>query len=292
MAIIWKNGDYLPTDRVISAADRGFLLGDGVFETILVSDTQPVFFNQHMERLQKGLNALYMPPFEGFEIKPIIHELKTRNGITGNCAMRITMTRGPVGRGLSAIPMAQIKPTVVIALSNGAPSQAQPLKLHLSDVRVFSSAEDRSFKSLSGYGPNIRARYEAAAADCDDALLFNEMGHLVGASAANVFMIEPGRVLKTPPLNDGVLPGITRSVLMQACRKVGWTVHETSILRTQIKNKALALTNCLVGVNGGYAVYAENLKTNQSFLIEAIEELKKILHTAVMEDINREKSAL
>ena len=313
--IIWRNGDYGPADQAVSAMDRGFLLGDGAFETLCVTKGVPEFWAQHMARLQYGLACLSMPALTLEDIGTIIRELTARNGLGKRCVMRITVTRGAAGRGLTPIAAAQIKPTVVISLSDAPPllmdkAADKVIGLHIAEARIFSKDGARGFKSLSGYGANIRARYEAAAAGCDEALVFNEQDNIVCASAANVFHIDEGRVLTTPPLSDGALPGIVRGVLIKAAGGAGWRVEEASLSLEQVQKGGLFLTNSLLGLapaaiaapyrqSQALALREATLKKatvkkaavkkaagQNSFVKKAIEELRELYHTALQQDLS------
>lgn len=226
MERVWLNGAILPRDQArIDPADRGFLLGDGVFETIAVCGGEICHLPAHLARLAQGAGVLGITA----DLTPVpaaARALLIANGLrpgdSGNtkagrdAVLRLTLTRGRGARGV--LPQGVGEATLLIT--------AQPLRTPLREAgtaaRVITARQtarnEKSplsrIKSLA-YGDSILARQEAAAAGADDALLCNSEGALAEASAANLLLCLNGTWL-TPPVEDGALPGIGRALALEA----------------------------------------------------------------------------
>jgi branched-chain amino acid aminotransferase len=205
---VWLNGARLAAQEArIDPADRGFTLGDGVFETIRASAGVPDYGEQHLARLRHGAKMLGIDiPYTDTVLLAALASIADR----ADCALRLTLTRGPMARGI--LPVGPAHATVLItALPLPAPLPPARVMIARSTVRNERSPLSR-IKSLN-YLDSIMARQEAHAAGYDDALLLNTRGTLAEASAANVFLLCNGHWI-TPPVADGALPGLARSRLL------------------------------------------------------------------------------
>ena len=247
---VWLNGDYTDGASQIAVNDRGFLLGDGVFETLLVKNGAPVFLEAHLSRLSRGLELMRLPSPGLDEIGPVFQELAHLNGAEDREAVgRLTVTRGVGARGLVSSDAVGLIPTI-LATVDAAPTETKEcVKLHLTerirDVRSITS----SFKSLSGYQENQAARFEATDAGCDEALLVNASGRIACAATANVFAVDQDGVVRTPPVSDGAMPGVVRSLLLESSGSHGIAIEETPIEPALLASaSSIFLTNSLIGV--------------------------------------------
>lgn len=190
----------------IAATDRGLTLGDGLFETIAVSGGRPVWLEEHLARLAASAETMGIACDRGFVTREVAVLLTdVANGI-----LRITLTRGSGGRGLG---QGGADPTLLLTLNPWAPDLAfAPARLITSTVCRNAGSPAARMKTLS-CADNILAAREAVAADVDDALMLNAAGHIACSTIANVFVLRSGALL-TPPLSDGVLPGIVRGQLV------------------------------------------------------------------------------
>ncbi|WP_411869525.1 aminotransferase class IV [Vulcanococcus limneticus] len=215
-AIAWLAGRWDSPDALaIPLSDRGLLLADGLFETVLVEAGQPRLLAEHLERWHEAAALLAMAPPPGpAALEPLIHEAVARAGV-GACsaALRLNWSRGSGGanaRGLD-LPAPGGPPLEHRFWLQLTPTQPafQPL------TAITSRQERRNADSLLSrcksfaYGPAIQARHEARRAGADDALLLSTTGELCCATAANLLVRRTGRWL-TPPLSSGCLPGIMR----------------------------------------------------------------------------------
>jgi branched-chain amino acid aminotransferase len=205
---IWIDGRIEAADgRHLSAFDRGFQLGDGVFETLRARGGRPTELEEHLARLRRSAEGL--------------------DGPAGDASIRITVTRGTItGRGL--LPLEETHATVVIQAWPVPPTPTDHLErgLHLvaSSVRRDPESPLAALKTTSR-ADYVYARLEARRAGADDALFLTIDGHLSEATSANIFLVRAGE-LATPGLDAAILPGTTRSWILGWAREAGLAVHE------------------------------------------------------------------
>jgi branched-chain amino acid aminotransferase len=256
------NGQWVPEQEAkVSVFDRGFLYGDGLFETIRLYHGRPFRWAQHMRRLQCGLELLRLGlPFSLDALRTQAAELVQRNALDEG-VLRLSVSRGPGPRGYSAQGAGPA--TVVLSLhpSAQATAPARPIRLHTSGVRVWTADPLAQIKSANKLR-HILARVEAEAAGADAALLLNEQGQVAEADSANVFWIEAG-VVCTPPLEAGVLPGITRAVVLELCPRLDLTWREAVAWpQTLWSAEAVFLTSSVQGIVSVGALDGRPLSTS------------------------------
>ncbi|MEB3350720.1 MAG: aminotransferase class IV [Cyanobacteriota bacterium] len=206
--IAWIEGRWGHPDQLaVPLSDRGLLLADGLFETLLVEAGRPQLLAEHLERWRQGAALLGMaPPPAAGELAPLIAEAVARSGIgSGSGALRLNWSRGSGGRGLD-LPAAT-RPRCWLQLSPHRPLFT-PVRGRISRLERRQATLLSRCKTF-GYGGAIQARREAVAAGAQEGLLLGEGGQLCCASAANLLVRRRGRWL-TPPLASGCLPGVMR----------------------------------------------------------------------------------
>jgi branched-chain amino acid aminotransferase len=225
MSLVWLNGALLQADAArIDPADRGFTLGDGVFETLRADSGMAAQMARHLARLRRGAAVL------GIEVS--FSNLALAEAVAAvaggaDCAVRMTLTRGKMARGV--LPSVDGVPTLLISAS-ALPASAKPARVIVSrQTRRNEFSPLSRIKSLN-YGDSIVARREAAAQGADDALLLNTGGDLAEATAANVILMIDGSWV-TPRVEDGALPGIARGLLIESGKVDECTVTERDIER-------------------------------------------------------------
>lgn len=243
MKYVHLNGRLVPEEAArISPYDRGFTLGDAVFETLRAYAGRPFGLDEHLERLKRSCEAARIP-LDVAPLRRAVDEVIRANGFVkphdphappaaaglADAAVRITVTRGIGGRGAS--PKGVGAPTVVVTASPvTVPPETYEKGLTLVSARrhrVPATSLDPGIKSTN-YLVHVLARIEAEEAGADDALFLDAQGHVVEATQANVFAIREGRLL-TPPLEAGCLPGATRTALMKLANAVGLVAHERAL---------------------------------------------------------------
>ena len=250
---VWVNGRFHKQfDPVFSASDRGALIGDGAFETLLAIDGVCVFADAHLNRLKTGLDILRIPSPDFSQLDTTIRRLWSKNDVgAGKASVRITVTRGAAGRGVLRVS-GGVAPTCCISLENAPPPPQAPVRLTLSERVRPSTSSVNGFKSISGYQEHQLARFEAGDRGFDDAVLVNEFGRIVCASAANLFLIGDEGALITPPPSEGAMPGVIRAEICAIARELGVECRERSVSPSMIEGRWVMLTNSLIGVTPGY----------------------------------------
>lgn len=217
--------------------DRGLLLGDGLFETILARDGELILFEQHIERLQASCMALGLPAPYLNDTRALCQSmLDDLEPGAARAAVRLTMTAGSGGRGLER--PAEAEPHIFASVT-ASPRPIGAVNLVTSEVRRNEGSPASRLKTLS-YIDNVLARCAASPAE---ALLLNNRQEIACASAANIFWVRGGKLF-TPHLDCGVLNGIMRQQVLAVAE-----VEEVRAPRAMLEGAdAVFLTNSLVGV--------------------------------------------
>lgn len=225
--------------------DRGLLLGDGLFETILARDGALVMMEAHGLRMQAAAATLDLPfPSLDFLIDAALGALRQADLQSGRAAVRLTLTAGSGGRGLDR-PLSPAPR--LLASAAPAPRPSGPVSLVLTRVRRNESSPAARLKTLA-YLDQVLARREAQAQGADEALMLNTRGSVACAAAANLFWIVDGR-LCTPSLDCGVLDGIMRAQVLAAAAACGLDVGEVDQEPDVLdRAEAVFLTSSLIGV--------------------------------------------
>jgi len=243
------NGRIVPEiEAVVPVNDRGFLYGDGLFETIRVCHGRAFRLAQHLDRLGRGAAFLKIKlPFTNDALRQSVQELITRNELA-EAILRITLSRGVGERGY--LPRDANHPTLAMTLHPAPvvdPGRALEWAVITSSYRV--SAGD----ALAGYKTankliNVIARMAAKENGASEALLLNPADEVAEATSANLFWIQSGQIF-TPPLGVGLLPGITRAVTMEICERLGIAAQEKAIQAEALRRAEGAfLTQSAFGV--------------------------------------------
>jgi branched-chain amino acid aminotransferase len=221
VAQVWLNGRLVPADTPqLSVGDRGFQLGDGVFETLRARRGWVIELADHLDRLQGSAAAVSIPlPEDVADLIPAaIRQLLDANDLAAaDSALRITVSRGALaGRGMLPAGWQDAQPTIAI--------QAWP---YLPPPAIFLERGVRAITTTLRHDPGSRlagvkttsradhvvARLEAELAEVDDAIFLTVDGRVSEATSANVFAVA-GADLATPPRSAGILAGTTRSWLL------------------------------------------------------------------------------
>ena len=208
----WGHPDQLS----LPLSDRGLQLADGLFETLLVEEGQPLLLKQHLERWRTSAALLGMATPPGAEaLRPRIAEAVRRSGIRQG-ALRLNWSRGSGGRGLDLPAAEDPQPIHRFWLQLVACQPAfSALTTIISRYERRNAYSQVSHCKTFAYGGQIQARREARAAGAEEALLLSSEGELCCSSAANLLVQRSGRWL-TPPASSGCLPGVMRRQALEA----------------------------------------------------------------------------
>ena len=206
--------------------DRGFLYGDGIFETLRSYNGTPFKLTEHLERLRSSAKKLKIP------LEYTIDELS--NYIDGLIAInddpdvyiRITLSRGPGNSGL-AINKGP-KPTLLIQTKPFTPYQEElyekGMDLIISNVRRSTSCPISCHKTINLL-TSILLKEETRKKSASEAIILNTDGYVAECVISNIFIVKDKNVI-TPPLDTNILPGITRRTVLDICRNKGITAKE------------------------------------------------------------------
>ncbi len=213
--ICYFNGSLIPIEDIkLSITDRGFLYGDGIFETIRIYNKIPFCFEQHLHRLKVGAKHLALPLPDSKTITQTVHSLIKSNSIS-NGTLRITVTGGDTDQTLwPRSPL--VKSTILITAKKTIPYKEKHYEQGYKAITISFPRNELSplagIKSLN-YLENILGRREATEANCQEGLFLNTKGELTEGTISNLFIYD-GNTLLTPPVNSGILPGITRNTVI------------------------------------------------------------------------------
>lgn len=247
-AHIWLDGRLLPADVPhLSAFDRGFQLGDGVFETLRARAGSVTELDAHLARLHRSAAGLEIPlahdvdPLIGAGITSLLNEDRL-DGPGVDASVRITVSRGSF-RSRGVLPVGEsVAPTIVIQAWPVVPAPAthleRGLRLVVSAVRRDPQDPLATLKTTSR-AEYVFARLEARRVGADDALFLTTDDHLSESTSANLFFVRASPVdglleLATPSLECAILPGTTRSWLLGWAADAGLRPVEARLGRSDL----------------------------------------------------------
>ena len=233
---VFLNGRILREDKArISPLDRGFTFADGVYEVIPSYNNKRFLFEEHLTRLKKSLNKLFIPcPQVLDELNSILSELHKKNGFK-NQFFYIQITRG-VQDIRSHEAESEILPTVFITSQNLDlnPYRNNPDKKGLS-VRLEEDIRwARCDIKTTGLTGNILSSHDPSKSKVDE-IIFHKNGIINEGSKSNVFILIENSVL-TPSLDQNILPGITRDFIIEKLRGTDLEVLETEVSLDQFRS--------------------------------------------------------
>ncbi len=230
MTHVWLDGRFRPGDKAtVPATDPAFLYGHGVFEVIRAYGGVPFRLADHLDRMRRSARRFGIP-FRVPDLDPVVRGLCRRNGLK-DAYVRITLSAGGhllvLARRLSPVPKAWYE--------RGAKAMFAPW---IRDPRTPLTGH----KTLN-YLENILSHREALRRGCADMLYSGPRGELLEGCATNVFLVRRGRLV-TPALGRGILPGVTRKVILELAPATERVVHRRELAAAD----EAFLTNALIEV--------------------------------------------
>ncbi|MFD2174584.1 D-amino-acid transaminase [Rhodobacter lacus] len=224
--IVYLNGDYMPEEEAkVSIFDRGFVMGDAVYEVTSVLDGKILEFEGHMARLERSLSELQMVcPLTREDWLAIHHELVTRNELVDGM-IYLQVSRGNAGDRDFHFPPAGTPPTVVL-YTQSKPGLADDPKAKVG-IKVISIPDlrwhRRDIKTVQLLYPSM-AKMAAEAAGKHDAW-FVEDGFVTEGSSNNVYIVKGSKII-TRQLSHDILHGITRASLLKYAAEAQMEIEE------------------------------------------------------------------
>jgi len=221
----------------ISVFDRGFLYGDGAFESLRTYQGKPFLLEQHLKRLLGALRQLRIaPPLPALEFKKAVLKTLAANNLK-EAYIKIIVTRGTAkGHGLSP-KNRQGKSTIIIIVEKLAD---QPKKIFVSGWSAIISVISKSdlptdrLKSLC-YLDNVLAKLEAERGGADEAFLLDKKGNLAEGTVSNIFIVK-NNTIYTPPKSAPILAGVTREYVLKMAKQSAFMATEKIISIKELYN--------------------------------------------------------
>ena len=247
--IVFLNGQFVSEPQaVVPINDRGFMYGDGLFETMRVVGGKPFRMAQHLERMVRGAEFLRIKmPHTPKELHKYTEQLIEKNKMP-DAILKVLLTRGPGHRGY--LPNGAGPATLAMTLHETPAlvrdNQAQ-WSLVTSPYRIPAADAFSSFKTTSKI-LYVMARADAAERGADEALLVNTNGEAAETATGNLFWVYQDKIC-TVPTGRGVLPGITRAVVLEICQTLGLQTNKRVIKPEALRNSdGIFVTQSALGI--------------------------------------------
>jgi branched-chain amino acid aminotransferase len=216
MPLLTNLNGHIAETAQISVLDRGFLYGDSIYEVIRTFRGRHFGLKEHLARLRQSASYLYMTvPWTDAEIQAEVERTLAQASWLESY-IRVVVTRGTES-AITLQPSAELQPNLLIVISAIAPEPVlSETGLHLvipRRIRNNKNALDPAAKT-GNYLNNILALLEAQQMGAEDALLLNSQGEITEATTSNFWMVRQNTVF-TPPVEAGILQGITRTFILQ-----------------------------------------------------------------------------
>jgi branched-chain amino acid aminotransferase len=233
---VYINGRLVPAAEArISVFDHGLLYGDGIFEGLRIYHGKVFRLEEHITRLYESAKAIWLEIPIAFEAMcRAVNETVRANGLNEGY-VRLIVTRGCGTLGLDANLCKD--PQVIIIADTIA---LYPRELYESGLEIITASTVRNhpaalnprIKSLN-YLNNILAKIEGIRAGCIEVLMLNHKGEIAECTGDNIFVVKGG-ALYTPPIDAGILAGVTRKAVIELARAAGISVHEVPLTKHDV----------------------------------------------------------
>lgn len=234
--ILYLNGEFKSLeDGWVRIEDRGFELGDGIYEVVKVMNGRPVWLGDHLARLYRSLGEIRLTDASvGHEFETVLPELVTRSGITDGM-IYVQVTRGHAPRDF-VFPHPPNPTVLAYTRVKKLPAEEEIYRgtaLHPVEDMRWARCDIKSTNLLAA----VLAKEEAKEAGADEALFLDAEGLVREGGSSNVFAVLDG-VIRTHPLSNRILGGITRLHVIQLARELGYTVEERAFTLADITTAA------------------------------------------------------
>ncbi len=234
MTIAYLNGQFLPlAETKVSAMDRGFLFGDGVYEVIPVYAGQPFRLQQHLQRLKNSLSAIQLNiGYDLAKLETVIFELIKRNGEEPEASVYLQCTRGASPVREHIFPK-HIEPTVFAYCTPQQSKSMTELSLGIKAITATDIRWQRCDIKAITLLPNVLWRQKAVENHVQETIFINN-GFAIEGTSTNLFVITSNQIT-TPPLSHHILGGITRDLVLELAKQHLLKIQEASISEQQLR---------------------------------------------------------
>lgn len=248
--IVYLNGSLVERDKAyISISDHGFLYGYGLFQTTRAYNGKMFLLHKHIERLINAAQVIGMgEKVEAGELERACRDTLKANELK-EARVRVTVTNGES----AALPWVEAggMPTVLVTAEPYMPfpeeKYKEGFKVGIASVKRCRQSVLSTMKSIN-YLISVMARVEAAENELDENIVLNDSGYVAEGGSSNIFFVE-GESLLTPSKDSGIIPGVTREVIIKIAKKMGMSVKEGDISPDAIEAfDEVFMTNCLIEV--------------------------------------------
>lgn len=249
--VVYINGTLVSQEEArVSIFDRGFLYGDGLFETMRSYSGQVFRLEHHLSRLFSALKILNISiPFNPLQLKKAVYYTLKANNLN-EAYIRLAISRGEGSLGPN--PAGCVSPNVIIIAKNFEPYPAISYEGGLKAVVVSTrqnAASPLSQMKSANFLNYILARMEATSKGVDEGILLNTEGYVAEATTSNIFIVKD-RTLSTPSEGSGILPGITRQAILEISSSTGIikAFEKKVVLDELFESQECFLTNTLMEI--------------------------------------------
>ncbi len=226
---------YAKQDAKISVYDHGLLYGDGVFEGMRAYSGHVFRLHEHLARLYESAQAIMLTiPMSNQALAEAVNQTLAHNKLS-DAYIRLVVTRGAGSLGID--PGKTSDPQVIIIADH---IELYPKEMYANGMEIVTASTIRNhpaalnprIKSLN-YLNNVLAKLEGKRAGCMEALMLNHVGEVAECTGDNIFIVHRGE-LHTPPIDAGILEGITRNAVIELAKQLGIIVHEKCMTRHDV----------------------------------------------------------
>jgi 4-amino-4-deoxychorismate lyase len=234
-----------PTDQ-IPAADRGLQYGDGLFETIVMVQGEPLLWERHMARLEAGERRLGLPPENKARLR---REVLAEAGAESPAVVKVMLTRGAGGRGYRPPVYPQVSRVVGLHPWPRYPVQwfSNGIRLRVCSTRLGRNPQLAGIKHLNRL-EQVLARREWDDPNIPEGLMLDEDNHVIEGTQSNLFLLK-GRRLITPDLSNCGVAGVVRELVLEIAAELKLTTQITRVKLGELQRAdVLFITNSLLGI--------------------------------------------
>jgi D-alanine transaminase len=255
--IAYVNGRYLPRERAaVSIEDRGFQFADGVYEVCEVRAGRIIDERRHMARLDRSLTELRIArPMSPAALATVMRETIVRNRVHDGIVY-VEITRGVARRDFPFPP--GIRPTLIVTARSNDPARIEAMAAEgVSVVTVPDIRWGRVDIKTVALLPNVLAKQAAREQGAREAWLVDAQGCVTEGASSNAWIVARDGKVVTHPLGQDILPGITRSVVLDVIKAQGlafeeraFTLEEAYAAREAFMTSASQIVIPIIAING------------------------------------------